>query len=276
MLHVREAGSGPAMLLIHGGSIDSESWGPMFGALAADRRVIAYDRRGTSASRDAGASADYAVHAADAAQILRERDAAPADVVGWSSGGLVALTLALDAPEVVRSLVLIEPPFDARKNVTPGFLAAYLRMQLLRRLGRQERATDAWAGYITSLRSGGSTWADDPNYPEERKRRYRANAETFAVELGASDAHLSDERLAGLAVPVTVLLGDQSPSWFQRCAKAAERRIPGAQLRTVPGMGHAISLTAPDAAVAAIREAAGTTAPQPMRTSIRAPDASSR
>lgn len=254
MLHVREAGSGPAMLLIHGGSIDADSWGPVYDALASDRRVIAYDRRGTTRSRGAGISADWHVHAGDAATILRERKAVPADVVGWSSGALVALTLALDAPELVRSLVLIEPPFEARKHITAGLASAFVRSRLLRAFGREDSATAVWARFITSLRSGGSSW-DDPGYTDERKQRYRANSETFQAEMNASDEHLTAEALERIQPPVTILRGDQSPSWFERCARAAAAKMPRARLVTVPGMGHAISLTAPDAVVAAIRDA---------------------
>ena len=99
-LYVREAGSGPAVLLIHGTGIDADSWGGIFDDLAADHRVIAYDRRGFSRSKAAPVRS-WAVHADDADSLLSDRGIESATVAGWSAGGSVAAHLAVRHPQRV-------------------------------------------------------------------------------------------------------------------------------------------------------------------------------
>ena len=76
-------------------------WRSVAPALARRRRVVTFDNRGTGRSPGPARSSIQDL-AADAASVL----AAPADVVGFSMGGYVALTLATSEPALVRSLVL--------------------------------------------------------------------------------------------------------------------------------------------------------------------------
>lgn len=114
-LAYRTAGNGPPVLLIHGGAEDAAMLSPQAEAIAArGRRVIWYDRRGTGGStRDdwPGGGADQ--HADDAAALLRELGAAPATVLGFSSGGVVALALAARHPGLLTEVIAWEPPAAA-------------------------------------------------------------------------------------------------------------------------------------------------------------------
>lgn len=118
-LHVEQRGDGPPLLLIHGGGEDATMLAAQADDLAAaGHRVITYDRRGTGRSgRDdwPGGGADQ--HADDAAALIAELDAAPAVVVGVSSGAVVALAVAARHPEAVGRVVAWEPP---ALGVVPG------------------------------------------------------------------------------------------------------------------------------------------------------------
>lgn len=107
----RTAGNGPPLLLIHGGAEDAGMLTPQAEAFAArGRRVIWYDRRGTgSSTRDGWPAGGVAQHADDAAALLRSLDAVPATVLGFSSGGVVALALAARHPDVVTEAIAWEP-----------------------------------------------------------------------------------------------------------------------------------------------------------------------
>jgi pimeloyl-ACP methyl ester carboxylesterase len=115
----RTTGTGPPVLLIHGGAEDASMHAAQAEAIAARGfRVVSYDRRGTGASTREGwpgGGADQ--HADDAAALLRALDAVPATVLGFSSGGVVALALAARHPEVVREVIAWEP---AAVGMLPG------------------------------------------------------------------------------------------------------------------------------------------------------------
>jgi pimeloyl-ACP methyl ester carboxylesterase len=110
-LNHRTAGEGPSVLLIHGGAEDAAMLDPLGHALAARGfRAIWYDRRGTGRSTRAdwpGGGADQ--HADDAAALLADLGAVGATVVGFSSGGVVALALAARHPEVASRVIAWEP-----------------------------------------------------------------------------------------------------------------------------------------------------------------------
>ena len=104
------AGSGPGLLLVHGGMGTIESWRGVWGALTR-RRVTAMDRRGHGSSGDAGnyeLSSEYA-DVATVAAALADDQGGPVDVVGHSIGATCVLgAAALGAP--FRRIALYEPP----------------------------------------------------------------------------------------------------------------------------------------------------------------------
>jgi pimeloyl-ACP methyl ester carboxylesterase len=111
MLHHRTAGEGPPLLLIHGAAEDVDLLAPQAEAFAArGRRVIWADRRGTGPSPRDGWPSGVDAHADDAAALLRALGATPATVLGFSSGGIVALALAARHPALVREAIAWEPP----------------------------------------------------------------------------------------------------------------------------------------------------------------------
>lgn len=105
-------GSGEPVIFIHGALF--ESFGPMSAVSSLkDRfRLIRYNRRGYAGSTG-DAAVPMAKQAADCAELLSALGAKPAHIVGHSSGAIIALQLAVDSPEAVRSLTLLEPPLPA-------------------------------------------------------------------------------------------------------------------------------------------------------------------
>ena len=109
-LYYEEHGSGEPILCIHATSSSALVWGPAVEKLAELGRVIVYDRRGCTRSErpEPYETTSVGEHANDAHELLRALDAEPAIVIGRSTGGIIALDLALRHPDSVRALVLLE------------------------------------------------------------------------------------------------------------------------------------------------------------------------
>jgi pimeloyl-ACP methyl ester carboxylesterase len=121
--NVAVAGTGPAVVLLHGFPHTWQLWSRIIGPLAAHHRVIAPDLRGFGASTRAPDGYDAATLAADIDGILDALDEPTAAVVGIDAGTPVAVLLALRRPDRVRRLVVME----ALLGSLPGaeaFLAA--------------------------------------------------------------------------------------------------------------------------------------------------------
>src|SRR5262245_50124427 len=121
-----EVGSGEPVVFIHGVLI-ADAFQPLLGerVLADGYRLIGYHRRGYGGSGGSRQPLGFAAHAADCAQFLEYLGIERVHVVGHSFGASIALQLALDAPELVQTLSLLEP------GLLVGESAALYRQGLL-------------------------------------------------------------------------------------------------------------------------------------------------
>ena len=247
---VHDSGEGPAVLLLHGFTGTGASLDELARALRHDgRRTIAPDLLGHGAS-DAPADParhDVARQAADLAAILRELDVAPASVVGYCFGGRIALRLALDAPEVVASLVLIgsgagiaDPAERARRRVTDEELAASL-----------ER--DGVAAFVDRWEAMPLFASEESLPPVIRERRRAERLSQDAAGLAASmrgGGQGSQEplqgRLGSLRTPTLLVVGElDSKAAANARAIAAAAPAGRVSVLTVAGAGHAAHLARP-------------------------------
>lgn len=107
-LHLLEAGSGEPLVLIHGWPQTAHCWHRLIPRLATRWRVIAPDLRGFGLSGKEGLPLSRAQLAADIAGLLDTLGLESAHIVGHDWGGMVALKLAFDCPDRVRSLTLVD------------------------------------------------------------------------------------------------------------------------------------------------------------------------
>ncbi|MEX0682230.1 MAG: alpha/beta fold hydrolase [Dehalococcoidia bacterium] len=102
-------GSGEPVVFIHGAHMGDTFQPLMKEPAVKDFRFIGYHRRGYAGSSRPEGALSVAEHAADCLSLMRKLDAVPAHVVGHSSGTIIGIQLALDSPDAVRSLTLLEP-----------------------------------------------------------------------------------------------------------------------------------------------------------------------
>jgi len=254
-LRYRVAGEGPPVLLIHGGAADGDLWSAVdIDGLARDYRVIAYNRRGYSGSGEP--DSDWVRHREDAVALLAELGAAPATVMGFSAGGIVALDLAVHHPELVSALVLIDPAVYVRRHVTPGLAKMFLSAQLARRFRGAESGAEIFGRYVTSYSSGGSAW-DREDFPEQRRDVMRANGRALFADLASGDGrHVPRDRLRAISCPVALAVTELSPSFLQKAARGLREVLPDHhRFEVIPGAGHALSFDQPGELERVIREA---------------------
>lgn len=249
-LHYREHGAGPPLLLIHGNGGGSDVWGDTVDALAADFRVITYDRRGFGRSLHTLVR-DWRRHGRDAAGLLRALRAAPATVVGWSGGGITALDLAVAEPDLVSALVLAEPPLHAKRHLTARMAATMIRAQLLRRTRGDRAAAEAFYRWASRYTSGGCAF---DRFPATLQESMRATAAATVAELDAGTGeHLTPAAIGSVRCPVTCLLGELSDPVFGAATTRLTRMLPHATVVAIPAAGHALHFDAPKEFASAVR-----------------------
>jgi lipase len=127
LLNVHQYGdpSGPPLVCLHGVTGHGERFRKLGDEGLAGRRVLAFDLRGHGRS---GAEPPWSTetHAADALETASALGVQRADWLGFSYGGRVAATLALESPERVRRLVLLDPAL----SISPGAALEYAREEL--------------------------------------------------------------------------------------------------------------------------------------------------
>lgn len=106
-----DKGNGDAVLFIHGGLEDYRTWDAQIDTFSKKYRVISYSRRFNYPNNNTKSVKDYSAisEAADAAAVIQKLNIGKVHVVGHSFGGLIALFLAKQHPDLIKSLTLSEP-----------------------------------------------------------------------------------------------------------------------------------------------------------------------
>jgi pimeloyl-ACP methyl ester carboxylesterase len=106
-------GDGAPLVLLHGAYMTVDLMAPLVPGLAGYRRVIAVEQQGHGHTADIDRPITYEQMADDTAALLDHLDVGPADVVGYSMGGGVALQLAIRHPDVVRRVVVASASYTS-------------------------------------------------------------------------------------------------------------------------------------------------------------------
>ena len=263
-LHVRDEGSGPALVLIHGlgGQMGHFNYGAVR-ALSERYRVVAVDRPGSGHStRPDGVPADLSTQARAIAALVRQLGLVRPTVVGHSLGGATALTLALEHPEQVGALALVAPLTHAPEAVPAAFRALTIERRWLRRLFAATLALPL--GIVGSkgvLRQVFSPESVPPDFATRGGGLLGLRPSQFlasSADLQALAGHMAglERRYGELRLPVRVLFGRQDGILDWRAnGQALVDKIPGAFLELVEG-GHMLPITQPERTARFIEDAA--------------------
>lgn len=211
------SGEGPPVVLLHGGMVDSSTWGRQVDAIAAGRRVLLLDQRGHGHTPDPG-ELTYDLMAADTIALLDREVGGPSDLVGWSDGGIVAMLVALARPDLVRKLVTIGSNFHYEGTI-PEFLD-----------GTEDDDDVPRAMYE-------AVSPDGPDHFAERQAKL--------LHMWRTSPTLTVDDVARIDVPALVLIGDDDAISFEHVLDLY-RALPQGQLAVVPGASHLVPLEKPD------------------------------
>lgn len=257
-------GEGEPVVLVHGGLLADEN-APLLGesSLNDGYRVINYHRRGFAGSSRPPGRATIGDQAADLRALLDHLGIERAHLVGHSLGGVIAVQLALDAPERVQTLTLLEPALmgaiakaEAANNPQAAasqqqFMAGMAEVRRIYESGDKRaaleafletRAGDAFRGVLDwILKSGEFDQAV-------------ADADTFLlVEMPAAFAWtFTPEDAARLRQPLLSVLGAHSPQRAQRVHQVLQRWVPQTETLVLPNADHALPLMDPPGIAAAV------------------------
>jgi 3-oxoadipate enol-lactonase len=248
-LYYESAGDGPAVVLIHGGSVDLRMWDDLMPALTDSYHVIRYDLRGLGRSDRPAA----AYRMADDVPAVLDRLGVPAaTMVGFSTGGAIAVELAARHPDRVRGVVLIGaiPALDQDEQ-PPGWAAARAEAgALLEPRERAKAAGDLDAAVALDL----DVWATAHHGEARARLEAWGAANPYFHEMGEFEqiGPVSRADLAGITAPVLVTVGDQDLALSRVGAEYLAATIPGARLRVFPGADHFVSTAQPAEFTAAL------------------------
>ena len=253
-------GSGPdVVLLVHNLMSQRGSFAEVATRLAPRCRALAVDLRGHGESGGTTRAFDVQALADDLLAVLDAAGAERAVVVGTSIGATAAALLALAQPQRVRALVLISAtPYAAtrRDRLRFGSLAAVVRA--------------VGAGPVTptivAQLLGASYRAREPEGVAAAAAKIGAMARrdlARAVRAWVARPALAG-RLAGITVPVRVIVGGEDTACPARFGEALAAELPDATLHVIAGAGHSAQLERP-AEVAAVIEELLTRLPAELR-----------
>lgn len=236
-LAYESTGSGEPVLLVHGALI-ADAFAPMLRAPAlAGHRLIVVHRRGYGGSGPADGPLGIGDHAADCRRLLRRMRLPRAHVVGHSMGASIALQLALDAPDLVASLTLLEAATsigESGRLYREGLARAIARY----REGGAEAAVDEF------LSARWPAWRDQlPEVvPGGVEQAIAAAPACFEVDLPAVlDWRFGADEAARVTAPVLVVLGGESIVLHPRFGESHRMLLdwlPDAEGAVLPGTAH--------------------------------------
>lgn len=254
-----ESGSGETVLLLHSSAASGAQWRSLTETLQGVCRVVAPDLYGYGKTDPwpGHGPLGLAAEAALADAVLAPTRG-PIHLVGHSYGGAVALRFALQQPERLRSLTLIEPvAFHLLRGATAAAADRGLFFEVAEVADVVSRAAatgdyrSAMARFVDYWNGDGAWDLTRPDVQAALARRTPKVALDFWATMTESTPRSAYRQIA---VPTLVLRGSESPPPTRRIAEILVEALPQTRLQTIAGAGHMLPLTHRDAVNAAVAE----------------------
>jgi pimeloyl-ACP methyl ester carboxylesterase len=252
-----ERGTGVPVVLVHGTLSDYRTWSGQTDAFSEHFRTIAVSLRRYYPDRWDG-KGEYATlrqHAVDLANFIVALNTGPVHVVGHSRGGDVVLLMASARPDLVRSVVLMDPtPLLALlPQTTTAAAEAEKRRQFIAAAVERLDQGDVDGGlerFIDGVLSPGA-WQKMPEGP---KQVIRDNAHSIRSLPTDAQEPFACADVGRIARPVLLVTGERSPRPYGLMLEALEPCLASSRKETISNAAHAMHLTNPTVFNAAVVE----------------------
>lgn len=247
-LYYEVAGSGSAVVLIHGFSLDTRMWDAQFETFARKHTVVRYDVRGFGRSDKPGA---HYSNADDLKALLDHLNVERAAACGLSMGGTIATEFTLRYPERVSAFIPVDAAGGSliKKDDSIGhsrWAEFVVMMGVVRKTALKDgvdAARDEWLNC--------DLFAPERELPEV-KRGLEAIVGDYSgwhwVNPGPYLPFKPDpsERYGEIRAPSLIVVGERDLPPFHSIARGMAADIPGAKLAVLPGAGHMVNMDAPE------------------------------
>ncbi len=228
------------VILLHPVGLDLTYWSAQIEALCDDHDVVAFDLPGHG--RTPGDPADWTLDGAAAllGSVVGSLGAGPGHVVGLSVGGMIAQALALDRPDLVASLTLIDTAAAFPDVARAGMRA---RAATARASGMAAVLPSTLERWFTA-----GTMARRPDLIDRvTKTLLSDDPEIHAAMWDMISGLDLVPRLRSVSCPTLILVGEHDPSSPPAAARQLCDGIPGARMHVIPDASHMAPLERPDA-----------------------------
>lgn len=230
-------GVGKPIVLLHGGGLTSAMWSKQVEALAAEHKVYALDTRGHGKSNNPSHEFNYRLLADDVVAFCKALNIKKPILMGYSDGGIVALTVGIFHPDFASALVLggaVAPSDQADiDHYFSGMRLYYAPVE--KRTALTDFDLDAMYAASPSSWDYTATMHAKPGQPNYWRTLMK---DVWLTWNNPQSYAYTAAQLASVTVPTLVILGDSDEFFNPEKAARFARLLPNAELAVIPKAGH--------------------------------------
>lgn len=232
------SGAGPAVLFIHGLGSSTRDWEMQVPFFSKNFQVVTYDVRGHGKSDKPPGPYSVPLFAQDATGLIKALDLQKTNVVGISMGGMIAFQLAIDAPDLINSLVIVNSGPELVIRTMKDRMNLWQRRLIVRLLGMRKM------GAVL-----GGRLFPKPEHEEIRQlfadRWAENDTRAYQDAMNALVGWSVSDRLSQIACPVLVIAADEDYTPIS-AKEAYVKKLRDAEFVVVPDSRHATPVEHPE------------------------------
>lgn len=251
-IHYIETGKGTPVVFVHGTIGDYRSWSAQIDTFAENHRVISYSRRFAYPNKQTiNDTADYSVmpHAKDLAAFIKALKLEPVHLVGHSYGAFISLLIAINHPELVRSLTLAEPPVMSLLQQLPAgdtIMKNFIKRAIIptEEAFKENNDKKAVTVFVAGVIGDSLFFSKIPQQGQDLIMNNTLELRGIALTKDFSPPITCDD-LKKIKIPVLLLEGDRSPLLFTSIISELDRCLERRERVAVPNSSHGLQLENP-------------------------------